>query len=120
MANVLSSNPAIFDTSTTFAGNTNWKGSSGGSKYTGGIGIRPCKIILTPTTGATVAGAVVINEVNKDGSTGPVLFQAQVATLGATATSAQEFDFVGASPGWHDFIVTLNGTGVTLELYYRV
>ena len=120
MANVLSSNPAVFDTSTTFAGNTNWRGTSGGSKYTGGIGIRPVKIVLTPTSGATTAGAVVVNEINKDGTTGPVLFQAQVATVGATASVAQEYDLVGAAPGWHDFIVTLNGTGVSLLLYYRV
>jgi hypothetical protein len=57
MANVFSSNPIYIDTDTTVVGNTNWRGTSGGSQFVGKIGLRPEKIIVTPL-GATTALAV--------------------------------------------------------------
>jgi hypothetical protein len=116
MANVFSSNPVYIDTDTTVAGNTNWKGSSGGSKYTGGIGIRPFAILVTPTGAAFTAGNIVINEVNAGGTTGPKLFSIDVlATQWPT-----EYIF-NAPPGWHDFIVTgVTATAAAIEIYYRV
>lgn len=119
MANVFSSNPVYIDTDTTVGGNTNWRGSSGGSKYTGGIGIRPAKIVVTGLSGSTVVGLVTINEINSTGGgSGPVLFKMLV---NSTTFGSQEFDFTGASPGWHDFIVTgVTTANVVLEIFYRV
>src|ERR1700733_3546564 len=121
MSNVFSSNPVYIDTDTTVAGNTNWKGSSGGSKYTGGIGIRPVQLIIT-ALGATTAGFVVINEINSTGGgTGPVLFKAEIPTLGATASGNFTYTFEFANSGWKDFIVTgATATGTALQIYYRV
>lgn len=116
MANVFSSNPIYLDTDTTVAGNTNWRGSSGGFTFTGKIGIRPTKIILT-SNGTVVAGNVVVNEVFSNGTTGPVVFKAAVAA----GFTAAEFDLVGSSAGWKDFIVTgLTATVTAMEIYYRV
>jgi hypothetical protein len=119
MANVFSSNPVYIDTDTTVVATTNWRGALGGSKYTGGIGIRPAKIVITGLSGTTVVGLVTINEINSTGGgTGPVLFKALV---NSTTFGSQEFDFTGSSPGWHDFIVTgVTASGVVLEIYYRV
>jgi hypothetical protein len=121
MANVLSSNPAYFDTDTTFAASTNWRGVNGGSSFVGNKGIRPAKIIVT-ALGATTAGLVTINEINSTGGgTGAAVFKVEIPTAAATASGVQEFDFTGASPGWHDFIVTgVTAAGVALEIYYRV
>lgn len=115
MSNVFSSNPVYLDTDTTTAGNTNWKGSSGGKSYTGGIGIRPEKIVMI-SNGTVAAGTVVINEVTS-GGTGAALFKVNVPSSFTFA----EFDLVGTSAGWHDFIVTgLTATVTAMEIYYRV
>ena len=121
MANVFSSNPTYIDTDTTVALNTNWRGSSGGSAFVGKVGLRPEKIIVLPL-GATTAGTVVINEIKSTGGgTGAALFTTWVPTALATAATVQEFDLVGTSAGWHDFIVTgVRAAGVALEIYYRV
>jgi hypothetical protein len=121
MANVFSSNPVYIDTDTTVGGNTNWKGSSGGSKYTGGIGIRPIQIILTPL-GATTATEIVINEVKSvGGATGAVLFAVQFPTATATAAVSLQFNLEQTASGWHDFIVTgVTAAGIAMTIYYRV
>ena len=121
MSNVFSSNPIYIDTDTTVAGNTNWKGSSGGSKYTGGIGIRPIQIIVTPLAGTT-AGLITINLVNSTGGgTGAIVFKVEVPTATAAAAVAQEYTMQFAASGWHDFIVTgVTATGTAIEIYYRV
>src|SRR5579872_6893892 len=106
MSNVFSQNPVYIDTDTTTGAGTNWRGTSGGSQFVGKIGLRPEKIIVTPL-GATTAGSVTINEINSTGGgTGPVLFKTYVPNATATAATAQEFDLVGTSASWHDFIVT--------------
>jgi hypothetical protein len=121
VSNIVSSNPIFLDTDTTVGAGTNWRGANGGSKFTGGIGIRPTKIIVT-ALGATTAGLVKINLVNSiGGGTGALVFEAEVATALAAASGAQEYDLVGASPGWHDFIVTgATAANVALEIHYRV
>jgi hypothetical protein len=118
MSNVFSSNPVFIDTSTTFAGNTNWKGSSGGKAFTGGIGIRACQIILT-VGGTPAAGTVTINEINAGGSTGPVLFQASYPSL--STADAPIYELAETSSGWHDFIVTIApAASAVVLIYYRV
>lgn len=121
MANVFSSNPIYLDSDTTVGGGTNWKGASGGKSFTGGIGIRPVQLILTPL-GATTAGLVVVNLVNSvGGATGAIVFKVEVPTAAAGASFAQQFTTEFAASGWHDFIVTgLTATGIALEIYYRV
>jgi hypothetical protein len=121
VSNSFSSQPIYIDTDTTYAGNTNWKGSSGGSKYTGGLGIRPVQIIVTPL-GATTATEVVINEINSTGGgTGPVLFKVEVPTATSGAATSQPYTVQLTDAGWHDFIVTgASAANVALLIYYRV
>jgi hypothetical protein len=119
MSNVFSSNPVYIDTDTTVVLNTNWRGTSGGAAFVGKIGLRPEKIIIT-ALGGTTAGTVVINEIKSvGGGTGVALFTTWIPTSATGAT--QEFDLVGTSAGWHDFVVTgVTAAGVALEIYYRV
>lgn len=123
MANVFSSNPIYIDTDTTVGLGTNWKGSSptSGFHYTGGIGIRPIQILITPL-GATTAGFVVINEINSVGQgTGPVLFKAAVPTAALGAGVSQSYTEELANSGWHDFILTgAAAANVSVEISYRV
>src|SRR6266850_3339713 len=117
MANVFSSNPIYIDTDTTVVGGTNWRGASGGKAFTGGIGIRPVKIVVTPLATAYTAGLIKINQVTSAATTGVVLWQ---IVVGATvANTPMEFDFEGAPPGWADFIVTgVTAAAAVLEIYY--
>lgn len=119
MANVFSSNPIYIDTDTTVVGNTNWRGSSGGKAFTGGIGIRPTQIVVTPLATAYTAQLIKINQVTSAATTGPVLWQ---IVVGATvAQTPMTFDFSGFNPGWSDFIVTgVTAGAAVLEIYYRV
>jgi len=115
MANVFSSNPVYIDTDTTVVGNTNWRGSSGGSAFVGKIGLRPEKIVIGPSsTTATVAGIVTITEPNASQN----LFSFVIPTGMVTPV---EIDLVGAEAGWHDFIVTgATATKVAVQIFYRV
>jgi hypothetical protein len=119
VANQYNANPFYIDTDTTFAGNTNWKGTSGGSKFTGGIGIRPQKIVVVPL-GATTAGLITVNMINSTGGgTGPVLFEAEVPTATAIAATSAVYDIVGGT--WKDFIVTgCTAANAAILVYYRV
>ena len=120
MANNFFANPFFIDTDTSVGGGTDWRGASGGSRYTGGIGVRPIKLIIS-ATGATTAGNIVINEIKSDGTTGAVLFQARVPTATAAAATSQEFDIEETASGWHNFIVSgPTATGTALLGYYRV
>ena len=117
MANVFSSNPIYIDTDTTVGAGTNWKGASGGKAFTGGIGIRPVMIVVTPLATAFANVLIKINQVKSDGTTGVVLWQ----IVPLVGSSPMEFDFEGAPPGWSDFIVTgVTAAGAVLEIYYRV
>jgi len=117
MANNFTANPIFLDTDTTVGAGTNWRGASGGSKYVGGIGIRPMAIVLTPAATAFTGGVVIkINEVTSTGSTGVVLWQ----SVPLAATPPTEFIF-NAPPGWHDWIITgLTSGAAVAEIYYRV
>jgi hypothetical protein len=119
ISNNFSSNPVYIDTDTTVVGATNWRGASGGKAYTGGIGIRPVKIIVTPVATAFTAGLIKVNQVTSAATTGAVLFQVVVGA--SVAQTPLEFDFEGAPPGWSDFIVTgVTATAAVMEIYYRV
>jgi hypothetical protein len=117
MANVFSSNPITIDTDTTVGAGTNWRGANGGKAFTGGIGIRPNKIIITPVTTAFANVPILINLVNSTGgATGALVFKATPLV----GSSPIIFDLEGAS-GWHDFIVTgVTAAQAVLEIYYRV
>jgi hypothetical protein len=121
VANQFNANPIYIDTDTTVGGNTNWKGSSGGSKYTGGVGIVPYSIVTVPLTGST-AGQITINMVNSTGGgTGPVLFACVVPTASSTAAVSQTFHLDGDGAAWKDFIVTgCTATTTAILIYYRV
>jgi hypothetical protein len=121
VANNFNANPIYMDTDTTVGGNTNWKGTSGGSSYTGGIGIRPYSIVTIPLSGST-AGLIVINMINSTGGgTGPKLFEIAVPTAASTAATSQSYHIDGDGVAWKDFIVTgLTATGVAILIYYRV
>ncbi|MGA8500902.1 MAG: hypothetical protein WB683_05095 [Candidatus Sulfotelmatobacter sp.] len=116
MANSFSTMPVYLDTDTTKALGTNWKGASGGSKYTGGIGIRPTKLIIgSASTTATTPGTVFISDVN---NTAQAYFTFEVIS---TEQTPVEIDLTSGSPGWHDFIATgLTATGTSMQIYYRV
>jgi len=119
VANQYNANPFYIDTDTTYAGNTNWKGTSGGSKYTGGIGIRPQTVTVIPL-GPTTAGLITVNMINSTGGgTGPVLFEVQVPT--ATAVLAVPSAYTVVTATWKDFIVTgCTATGCAILVSYRV
>jgi hypothetical protein len=120
VANQYNANPFYIDTDTTVVGNTNWKGTSGGSKYTGGLGIRPYMIVTIPL-GNTTQGLITVNMINSTGGgSGPVLFECAVPT-GTTGTVGQAFHLDGDGVAWKDFIVTgCTATNTALLIYYRV
>jgi hypothetical protein len=121
LVNAFNQNPIIIATDTTVAGNTNWRGSSGGSAFVGGLGIRPVKIHLVPN-GTTVAGNVVINQITSFGSPKTADIVLAQFGVGAGAATTQEFDLAQIGSGeWKDFIVTgVTATVTALVIWYRV
>jgi hypothetical protein len=119
VANQFNSNPFYIDTDTTVMLNTNWKGTSGGSKYTGGIGIRPQTVIVVPL-GATTAGTVTVTMINSTGGgMGPTLFEVEVPTATAILATSAIYNIVTGT--WKDFIVTgCTAANVAILVYYRV
>jgi hypothetical protein len=119
MANNYGTMPVYLDTDTTIAGGTNWKGATSlASTYTGGIGIRPEKLIIQQANSATapVIGTIQVFDA-KNTTTAPYF----TFVVESTTQGPSEIDLVGAAPGWHDFIVTgLTATKCSLQIYYRV
>jgi len=124
MSNSFNTMPAWFDTDTSVAGNTNWRGSSGCTLAgVGKMGIRPTRILVVPATAgaAVVSGTVLVADPQTSPATTGGLLSIPIVAPAATEPFVPFYiPLDQTSDLWRDFVITgLTATKVALQIWYR-
>jgi hypothetical protein len=124
MSNSFNTMPAWFDTDTSAAGNTNWRGSSGSTLAgVGKMGIRPTRILVVPATAgaAVVSGTVLVADPQTSPATTGGLLSIPIVAPAATEPFVPFYiPLDQTSDLWRDFVITgLTATKVALQIWYR-
>jgi len=124
MSNSFNTQPLWFDTDTSTASNTNWRGSSGctlaGIKK---MGIRPTRILVLPAAAgsAVSTGTILVTDPQTSPSTtGGLLSIPIVAPAASEPFEPFYIPLDQTSDLWRDFVITgLTATGAALQISYR-